>query len=215
MTPRRKGDFALSIARRDGERAALRIEPKPISHGKDTMPMYGRLQPAAPIELPGQPNELGIWINGNSGWGRVIYELRDAGGQRWISIGAAAKDEPHPWMLDWMSQEQLEQQGKLQINDWNTDDAYGVSRIAFDGWRYVGFPLPGNYPGENHPWPANCNWRCDGDGIVRYPLHLAGITIEIPAKVLHLKKWAPPARPAIELRDITAGHQPRWLTWKQ
>jgi len=49
------------------------------------------------------------------------------------------------------------------IKDWNTEDAWGISRINFDGWRYVGFPLPGNYPGEHYGWAANSQWRGDKD----------------------------------------------------
>lgn len=82
-------------------------------------------------------------------------------------------------------------------NDWNTGDVFGWSRINFDGWRWLAFPLPGNYPGEKHPWPANSQWRWDKDGVVHYPLTFKRLVIELPEKVLHAKTFAPPPRPEI------------------
>src|SRR5207249_2645089 len=88
LCPRRKGDFAFQgVASFDGQSGAIRVTPRPITHGKDTMPMYAVLAHKTGIPVPGTPTEIGLWINGNSGWGRVIFELTDASGQRWISIG--------------------------------------------------------------------------------------------------------------------------------
>lgn len=199
LTPRRKGDFTFTPA---GD--AIRITPKPIDYGKDTMPMYAVLEHATGIELPGSPENLGIWINGNSGWGRIIYEVTDANGERWTSIGAQANGEPNPWLLDWMSAEMLAQLGTPKNNDWNTNDSHGISSINFDGWRYVAFPLPGNYPHENHHKPANNWWRHSDDGVVQYPLTLRKVIVEIPEKVLHLKTWQAPRNPTIEIKNITA-----------
>ena len=67
----------------------------------------------------------------------------------------------------------------------------------------VGFPLPGNYPGEGYHWPANSNWRSDKDGKVHYPLTLRKLIVELPQKVLHVKSWAPPPRAEIYLSDLT------------
>ncbi len=88
------------------------------------------------------------------------------------------------------------------ISDWNTEDAWGLSRINFDGWRYVAFPLPGNYPGEHYGWPANSQWRWDKDGVVHYPLTLKKLVVELNEKVLHLKTFAPVPRPEIYLRGL-------------
>ncbi len=201
MTPRRKGDFEFTAAG-----GAIRVTPRPIHHGKDTMPMYGQLSHKRGLGLPGEPDEIGIWINGNSGWGRVIFELQDATGQRWVSLGAAATELP-PWQLDWMPQEMQAQSQVAQMSDWSTNDPYGYSAINFDGRRYVGFPLPGNYPGEKHPLPANSFWRWDGDGVVHYPLTLTKLSVELPEKVLHVKTWAPVAQPSIQMWNLTVGNR--------
>lgn len=205
VTPRRKGDFAFEpVAEFDGQKNALRITPRPVTGGKPTMPMYAVLRHDKGIPIPGEPTEIGLWVNGNSSWGRVIFELRDAKGQTWTSIGASQRGELSPWLLDWMPKEALENTKQSTQADWNTDDVFGLSRINFDGWRYVGFPLPGNYPGERYPWPASSQWKSDGDGVVHYPLTVKAVIIELPEKTLHLKTFAPAPRPDIYLKRLVA-----------
>lgn len=207
LCPRRKGDFEFEVVETiDGGGPAIRVTPKPLTSGKDTMPMVVELAATKDIVLPGKPTEIGLWVNGNSGWGRIIYELEDASGQRWTSIGAKAAEES-AWMADWLSPEMMEKYRPNEIADWNTDDPYGLSRINFDGWRYVGFPLPGQYPGEGYHWPANSQWKSTGDGVVHYPLKLKKLIIELPEKVLHLTRYAPPKRPDVFLRRLVTVEQ--------
>ena len=204
LTPRRKGNFEFSIVSKiDGEGPALRVSPKPVKEGKSVMPMYAELAFQKRMELPGKPAEIGLWVDGNSSWSRVIFSLRDASGQRWVSIGAAAKGASE-WMGDWLTPDLLKNYKPGKIADFNTDDPFGLSRINFDGWRYLGFPLPGQYPGEGYHWPANSQWFSDGDGIVHYPLLLEKLIVEIPEKTLHLNRYAAVARPEIYLRNLVS-----------
>ena len=204
LTPRRKGNFEFSIVSKiDGEGPALRVSPKPVKEGKSVMPMYAELAFQKRMELPGKPAEIGLWVNGNSSWSRVIFSLRDASGQRWVSIGAAAKGASE-WMGDWLTPDLLKNYKPGKIADFNTDDPFGLSRINFDGWRYLGFPLPGQYPGEGYHWPANSQWFSDGDGIVHYPIELEKLIVEIPEKTLHLTRYAAVARPEIYLRNLVS-----------
>lgn len=99
MCPRRKGDFAFEpTATFEGKAKVLKVTPRPIKTGKDTMPMYMALARKKGILVPGTPTEVGIWVNGNAGWGRLIFELHDASGQRWISLGAEQTDAPKKWI---------------------------------------------------------------------------------------------------------------------
>ncbi len=198
LTPRRPGQFDYA---EDG--AALRVHAA-MTEGPEAIPLYGGLTAKTPIPLPGLPTDLGIWIEGNSGWGRVIYELQDAKGQKWTSIGASRKGEISEWMLDWLPAEFAKSKGQTATQaDWNTNDVFGLSAINFDGWRYARFPLPGNYPGEKTPWPANSQWRSDGDGIVEYPLQLTRLIFEMPTHILKLNKFFPVENPTIRVRDLT------------
>lgn len=205
LTPRRKGDFAFEpVASFEGKSGAIKVAAKPISTGKATMPMYAVLAHKDGIPVPGTPTEVGAWVNGNSGWGRLIFELTDASGQRWISLGAQQRGDSQ-WMTDMVPKDLLEKMPAPGVSDWNTEDVFGTSRINFDGWRYVAFPLPGNYPGEKYGWPANSQWRSDKDGVVHYPLTFRKLIVELPEKVLKVKDFEPPKQPEIYLRELTVG----------
>jgi hypothetical protein len=208
MAPRRKGDFAFEPVKAfEGQKGAIKVTPRPVKTGKDTMPMYAVLAHNAGIPVAGTPTEFGVWVNGNGGWGRVIFEFTDAGGQRWVSLGAQQRGE-NRWLEDMVPKELLAKAPPLGLSDWNTEDVFGRSRINFDGWRYVAFPLPGNYPGERYPWPANSQWRWDKDGVVQYPLTFRKLIVELPEKVLHVRDFAAPKRAEIYLRNLTAGYGP-------
>lgn len=209
---RRKGDYGFEpVANFEGKDKVLKVTPYPIKHGKDTMPMYVALAHKKGIPVPGTPTEVGVWVNGNAAWGRLIFELQDASGQRWISLGAEQTDAPRDWVEKLVPPEMLSKWTKPGINDWNTGDVFSISKINFDGWRWLAFPLPGNYPGEKHCWPANSQWRWDKDGVVHYPLTFKRLIIELPEKVLHVKTYAPPPRAEIYLRDLSVGQDERQL----
>ena len=206
MIPRRRGDFAFEpVAAFEGRAKVLRVTPRAIKHGKDTMPMYTVLAHKKGIPVPGTPTEVGLWVNGNSSWGRMIFEFADATGQRWISIGAQEPGEINPWIDNGIPRDLLIKFPNPGINAWNTDGNWGHSRINFDGWRYLAMPMPGNYPGERYAWPASSQWRWDKDGVVHYPLTFKKLIVELPEKTLHVKQFAPVLRPAIYLKDLVVG----------
>lgn len=114
---------------------------------------YGNLKLKKPVVIPGRAAALGIHIKGNSSWGRVVYQLRDAKGELWTSVGT--KD------------------------DWNCDDTHAWSYVNFDGWRYVRFPLPGTHPYDSARDLETTWWGSSGgDGIVDLPLSLEKIIVE-------------------------------------
>ena len=206
--PRRKGDFAWTeTAEFEGEKSVLRVEPRLPVPGSHYLPMYSVLAHRKGVEIPGQPTEIGLMLNGNGGWGRVIFELEDAGGQRWTSIGAAVRGQPTRWMEDWMSKEELEKVRSMSVGDWNTNDPWQRSRINFEGWRYVRFPLPGQYPGEGYHWPYASQWKHSGDGVVKYPLTFRKLIVELPEKVLYLTRTAAVPRPEVYLKDLTVTYE--------
>jgi hypothetical protein len=216
--PRRKGDFAFEeVAEFEGEKAVLQVAPRLRAPGSLYLPMYSVLAyrgasrsdtATSGVELSGQPTEIGLMINGNGGWGRVIFELEDAGGQRWISLGAAVSGEATRWMEDWMSPAELRAMKTMSVSDWNTNDPWQRSRINFDGWRYVRFPLPGNYPGEGYHWPGNSQWRSSGDGVVKHPLRFKKLVIELPEKVLYLTNSVATPRQQVYLKDLIVTYEP-------
>jgi hypothetical protein len=206
--PRRKGDFEFTeVGEFEGEKQVLSVKPKLPVVGSPHLPMYSVLSLKKPIELPGKPTEIGLMVNGNGGWGRIIFELTDASGQRWTSIGAAMKGEATRWMADWMSETELAAMKTMKVSDWNTNDVWQRSRINFEGWRYLMFPLPGQYDGEGYHWPANCNWKSTGDGVVKYPLTFTKLIIELPEKVLYLNKMITVPRAEVYLKGLQATYE--------
>lgn len=208
--PRRLGNFLYEpIAELAGEKKALRVTPQLPVEGSSFLPMYSVLTHKSGVELPGEPTEIGLLVHGNSGWGRVMFELEDADGERFISIGAAAKGEPTRWMADWMPAEELAKMKEMSVSDWNTNDARQRSRFNFDGWRFVRFPLPGQYAGEGYHWPDNSQWKSSADGVVKYPLKFKKLVLELPEKVLTLNEYAAPARLDVAIKDLTVTYAPK------
>ncbi len=209
MTPRRKGEFSYrEIPSFAGEKQVLEVKPKSPVPGSAYLPMYSVLAHRQGVEIPGRPTEIGLMVHGNGGWGRVIFELEDASGQRWTSIGAEAQMPPPPWLADTMSADAFKALKSSNVSDWNTDDAWGVSHVNFEGWRYLRFPLPGNYPGEGYHWPYSSQWRFSGDGVVKYPLKFKKLIVTIPEKILYVKDYISVPRQEIYFKDLLATYEP-------
>ncbi len=114
---------------------------------------YGVFEPDEPILIPGKARALGVWADGRSNWGRIVYEVEDAEGEIWRSTGTN--------------------------NDWNCDDIHTWSYFNYDGWRYLEFPLPSHLPYDNFREHDTTWWGSDGgDGVVQLPLKLRRIIIE-------------------------------------
>lgn len=211
--PRRKGNFAYTpadIEGPDGEQASvLKISPQFPVEGSHYLRAYSVLRHDGGIEIEGEPTEIGLMVHGNAGFGRVIFELSDASGQKWISIGAAARgDRPNRWLQDWLGAEEFAKiEGSFQ-SDWNANDVWGRSVINFEGWRYLSMPLPGNYPGEGYHWPYSSQWFYDGDGVVHYPLQVDALIFTAPENVLKFTRYEPPSDYAFHVRDLRVSYRP-------
>jgi len=175
--PRRPGNFEYSMVEDPERGRVIEVDPLP-AEGPSMIPMYGALQPSKEFELAGEPRKLGLWVKGNSGWGRVLFELIDAEGERWISIGA-------PRM-------------------YNVEDTWTESHINFDGWRWVEIGLCGTFDGEYH-LPRHANWKHDGgDGKVQYPVKLNRLILELRDKVVHVNELIPLEDQKVRLSNLTA-----------
>jgi len=183
------------------------IEPQTPVPGSPFLPMYSVLSLKKGVEIPGMPTSVGLMVNGNGGWGRFIFELEDAGGQRWISIGAENKGKPTRWMADRLTPEEFAALRASNMSDWNTNDSWKKSYINFEGWRYLSFPLPGNYPGEQYHWPYSSQWRYSGDGVVKYPLTFTKLIITMPEKILKLTQYKKVKREAIYIKDLMVTYE--------
>jgi hypothetical protein len=209
LEPRRQGHFNYQVVEDNAEKV-LEITPQFPVKGSHWLRAYSVLRhKEGGLKIEGEPTEIALSVKGNFGFGRVIFELSDASGQKWISIGAARRqDKPNRWIEDWLGKEEFSKiEGAFQ-SDWSTNDSFGRSFINFEGWRLMTFSLPGNYPGEGYHWPDSSQWFYDGDGIVHYPLKVEALIFTAPENVLKFTNYAPPADYAFRVRELRAGYRP-------
>ena len=128
---------------------------------KGPMPFCTTLVPPKPVVLPGRPRILALDVETEADWGRVAYVLRDAKGEKFVSVG--------------------------RVRTYNVDDTKCDSYFNFSGRRLVRFELPGNRPWDKSRLPGSCWWGAyGGDDCVDYPLTIEKVFIERRAKAMHV-----------------------------
>lgn len=212
MSPRKPGDFAVeAVGELAGHTGAVKVLINDFGEGSKFYRSYTQLVHEQGIELPGEPTEIGVWVHAKGNWGRVIFELEDASGQRWISLGAEQAGAPNPWLADWMSAEAFAALETANLSDWNSNDAWGRSYFNHDGWRFVTMVAPGQYPGDGYHWPRNSQWRWTGgagDGKVHYPLKLRKLVVTAPQQVLFLSDMIDAPDTTVHLDALTVDYKP-------
>jgi hypothetical protein len=171
------GKFSSAVVADPVRGSVLRSKLEKQETVHELMPWYNILVPKKPIVLDGAPSALGLWVKGASDWGRVIYTLRDARGERWTSIGTQ--------------------------DQYNCDDVHSWSAFNFDGWRYLRFELPGHTGYDSFRKYGTTWWRSDGgDGIVDLPLTLESIIVEQRSHILYVNDVQPVASDAVCLGKL-------------
>jgi hypothetical protein len=171
------GKFSAAVVDDPTRGRALQSTLEKQDKVHELMPWYNILTPKKPIVLEGAPSHLGLWVKGASDWGRVIYVLRDARGEKWTSIGTQ--------------------------DQYNCDDVHSWSAFNFDGWRYVRFELPGHTGFDSFRKYGTTWWRSDGgDGIVDLPLTLESIIVEQRTHVLHVNDVQPVSSNEVRLGKL-------------
>jgi len=168
---RYRGKMAVTLVK-DAQREGASLAVKLLMQDKERklMPWYTVLRPEKPIEIPGKGTALGLWVRGSSDWGRVVYCLRDAQGERWMSAGVQ--------------------------DQWNCDDLHSWSHFNFDGWRYIRFELPSNAPWDSYREYGTTWWGYAGGsdeavGIVDLPLRIEKIIVERRTHILYVNDIQP------------------------
>jgi hypothetical protein len=182
-------------AKLDGDGVTqVTITPDPKT--PDLVGRYVTLEPAnGPIEISGTPDTVAVSVHGNGNWGRVIFELTDAKGRRWVSNGW--DEGPNGWdMSDW--------EARTSINH--------------DGWRTIIQPLPLHYP-SGYYGPTFRDWRCVGDNSVttriEYPVKLSKIHVILREKLVQVTEMVPATSLSVQLKDVIAGDTGRAIVMKK
>lgn len=165
--PEQQGGAALSIT--------LPLQEK----DRGVMPFYTALKPEKPVLIPGKASHLTMWVRAASDWGRVVYVLRDAKGEKWTSVGS--------------------------MGEWNSDDTLCASFFNFDGWRLVRFELPSHAPYDSFREAGTTWWGSSGgDSIVDLPLTIEKIFIERRVRAMYVNSLEPTDPAAVLLGAISA-----------
>jgi hypothetical protein len=168
---RTAGTFTLAQVTDDARGACLELALQPRA-GAPLSPLIGEytvLRLRQPVPVPGTPATLGIWVHGNANWGKITWELQDAEGEVWRSIGTGG------WGCD--------------IYDWP-----GETAVNFDGWCFLRVPLSEASPARTiNPGGVVSQWVCAGGGNKRldYPLRLTAVGVTMYRQALVLTQMQP------------------------
>ena len=169
--PRRVGTFTAKTVQ-DGERGSC-VELTHVSKHAcpEVMMEYCTLRlkepqtsNVKPQTLNFQPSTLGVWVKGNSNWGKVFLEFVDAEGETWFSCGI----------------------GGVGCNSY---DWPGLMGMGYDGWNFLQLPLTRSSPVKNHsPGDHNFQWTRDGsgNGQIDFPIKVKSVTIGQMGRTLDL-----------------------------
>ncbi len=128
-----------------------------------------------------KPTTVGVWVKGNSSWGKIYFEVTDAEGEKWLSAGTGGYG--------------------CMVYDWPEKAA-----IRFDGWKFIKMPLTKDSPVKIYsPGENEWQWQRDGDfgnGQIDYPITVTGLGIGMYPRVLNILEMEETGR-SILLKDLT------------
>lgn len=162
--PMRVGRFAMSAVN-DAEKGPC-IELRHLSKPgcPEIMTEYATLvfKDTKPVE--GVFSTLGVWVKGNSNWGKVHLEFEDAEGETWFSAGmGGVGSESYDWC------------GKMSLN--------------YDGWNFLQMPLTDLSP-VKIPSPGDDEWQWtrdgSGNGKIDFPIRVKSVVIGQMGRTLDL-----------------------------
>ena len=133
---------------------------------------------AQPVE--GEYDTIGVWVKGNSSWGKLFFEITDAEGEVWTSTGSGGYD--------------------CVIYDTSYQTAF-----PFDGWHLVTFPLtresPVRAPNPGMDW---LQWTRDGEkgnGRIDFPVKVSGLGVGNYRYALDFLEMRP-VSPSLRFKDV-------------
>jgi hypothetical protein len=85
---RQIGDFELSQVDDDEKGRCLQLKLNKKGEVPEIVSEYTTLRLREPVAVTGKPDTIGVWVKGDSGWGKIIFEIEDAVGTAWRTEGA-------------------------------------------------------------------------------------------------------------------------------
>lgn len=176
---RQLGDFSLQQVTDDekGNALELRLNTSKTPNLNKYITEYTTIRLNTPASISDEPAALGVWLKGNSNWGRVMFEIEDAQGEIWRSLGTGG------WGVD--------------ILDWP-----GHLSANFDGWNFISVPLrKSSLYVDQSPGAVSEQWvSSGGDKKIQYPIKLRALIVEMNRKPLHLVDFTT-VEPVLRFKD--------------
>ena len=177
---RRPGTFELRMGRDDDKGACLELALLENQKTHLLIQEYCSITLDQPIPVPGEPDTIGVWVKGNSGWGKLFFKFKDAEGEVWTS-------------------------GPTGGFGCDVYDMTALASINFDGWHFVRFPINSKShlkPPSN--LPETLDWRHDGTGNhkIDYPVKLMGFSVAMGHQALNLVDEVD-VSPVLRFRDFS------------
>ncbi len=180
--PHALGKFSVAGVQDEEKGKCIELTLAPQPETPKIVMRYVGLKLKNPVKVPAEVGKLGLWVKGNSCWGRVYFEFADAHGEKYFS----ACNETSGW----------------DVSDW-----MGKSAINFDGWCFVSLDLPKRYPGGFHG-PRDRDWSYsggDGDGVVQFPITVTRFVVGMRDWQVYVKDMVPSKGGTIRLKGLVAG----------
>jgi hypothetical protein len=171
---RRPGKFTLTTQNDPEKGPCLEVALQRVGELPAVVAEYAALKSNRPLPIPGRPHSIGMWVKGDSSWGRIMWELEDAKGKRFRSSGG------------------------YDGGDWANHSA-----LDFDGWCFMSFPISNDSPlAHIEASPGTGQWQGIVNGHVDYPLKLTGIYVITYRQSLNLTRMAPVTK-TIRFKNLT------------
>jgi hypothetical protein len=155
------GKFSVRQVVDDQRGKCLELELHGDAALSDCIGEYCTLAAARPAPIPGEPHTLGLWVKGNSCWGKIVFEFQDAAGNIWRTHA----NEWHDW------------QGELSIN--------------FDGWHFIQFPIDEQSPVIYSSPGGRCQRMKGSAKSATWPISLTKLYVVMNRKVLDPTEMQP------------------------
>lgn len=169
------GNFTLSQQNDPEHGPCLEVALQKCGELPAVLAEYTALRLKTPAPIPGKPHTIGMWVKGDSNWGRIMWEIDDAKGERFSSS----------WDM-------------YEYGDWGNH-----SDLDFDGWCFVSSPLTNDSLLKHvEPGSGAKQWLSKGNGVLDYPLKLTGIYVITHRQSLDLTKMMP-VRTPLRFRDVS------------
>lgn len=84
---RKPGTFELTRVTDEEKGPCLQLKLVRTGQVSEIYGEYTVMQLRQPVAVPGTPTDIGLWVKGDSGWGKIIFDIADADGAQWRTEG--------------------------------------------------------------------------------------------------------------------------------